>query len=72
MVSRIYKKIAPVQLAANQEEYGSYLNSSATGADLQHIFTNVQVNIACAELYNASQFFFLYRVCEFQPDLSTA
>lgn len=49
-------KIAPTHISAVQEEYGSTLNTPCVGAATQHIFSNVQLNIASAELFEAGAY----------------
>lgn len=55
IIHEVYLKACPEHISALQEEYGSTLNTSCVGAKTQHIFSNVQVNIATAELFDARE-----------------
>lgn len=48
VINRVFVATGPTDLCEKLEEYGSVLNTPSAGAEEQHLFTNVQVNMAPA------------------------
>lgn len=54
-VHRVFAATAPLEILQVFNDYGSLINNISSGKNVQHIFSNVQVNIAPASSFRGGE-----------------